>query len=53
MLSYRAESACMKVIKADARNIPNEYGNCGSIIDMLMSIRGYNCYGCGMHWAWI
>ncbi len=48
MLSYKAESAGMKVIKVDARNTSKECSNCGNIMDMPLSIREYNCNRCGM-----
>ena len=48
MLSYKAESAGMKVIKVDARNTSKECSNCGNIMDMPLSIREYNCNRCGL-----
>ena len=48
MLSYKAESAGMKVIKVDARNTSKECSNCGNIQDMPLSVREYNCDRCGM-----
>ena len=48
MLSYKAESAGMKVIKVDARNTSKECSNCGNIMDMPLSVREYNCVRCGM-----
>ena len=48
MLSYKAESAGMNVIKVDARNTSKECSNCGNIMDMPLSIREYNCNRCGM-----
>ncbi len=48
MLSYKAESAGMKVIKVDARNTSKECSKCGNIMDMPLSIREYNCNRCGM-----
>jgi putative transposase len=48
LLSYKAESAGMKVIKVDARNTTRECSNCGNIRDMPLSVREYNCNGCGM-----
>ncbi len=48
MLSYKAESAGMKVIKVDARNTSRQCSNCGNIQDMPLSIREYNCNRCGM-----
>ena len=48
MLSYKAESAGMEVIKVDARNTSKQCSNCGSIQDMPLSIREYNCSRCGM-----
>jgi putative transposase len=48
LLSYKAESAGMKVIKVDARNTSKECSNCGNIQDMPLSERTYNCQRCGM-----
>ena len=48
MLSYKAESAGMKVIKVDAMNTSKECSNCGNIQDMPLSEREYNCVRCGM-----
>ena len=48
MLSYKAESAGMKVIKVDARNTSKECSNCGNIQDMPLSKRTYICNRCGM-----
>ena len=48
MLSYKAESAGMRVIKVDARNASNECSNCGNIQDMPLSERTYLCNRCGM-----
>ncbi len=48
MLSYKAESAGLRIIKVDARNTSKECSNCGIIQDMPLSIREYNCSRCGM-----
>jgi putative transposase len=48
MLSYKAESAGMKVIKVDARNTSKECSNCGNVMDMPLSHRTYICNKCGM-----
>ena len=48
MLSYKAESAGMKVIKVDPRNTSKECSNCGNIREIPLSIREYNCSICGM-----
>ena len=48
MLSYKAESAGMKVIKVDARNTSKECSNCGNIREMPLSERTYICSRCGM-----
>ncbi len=48
LLSYKAESAGMKVIKVDARNTSKTCSNCGNIQDMPLSERTYNCQRCGM-----
>ena len=48
LLSYKAESAGMKVIKVDAMNTSKECSNCGNIQDIPLSVREYNCIRCGM-----
>ena len=48
MLSYKAESAGMKVIKVDARNTSKECSDCGNIQEMPLSERTYICNRCGM-----
>ena len=48
MLSYKAESAGMKVIKVDARNTSKECSSCGNIQEMPLSERTYICNRCGM-----
>ncbi len=48
MLSYKAESAGMKVIKVDARNTSKECGSCGNIQEMPLLERTYTCNRCGM-----
>ena len=48
MLSYKAESAGMKVLKVDARNTSKECSNCGNILEMPLSERMYICQRCGM-----
>ena len=48
MLSYKAESAGMKVIKVDARNTSKECSSCGNIQEMPLSERTYICNFCGM-----
>jgi putative transposase len=48
LLSYKAESAGMSVVKVDARNTSKECSNCGNIQDMPLSERTYNCQRCGM-----
>ena len=47
-LSYKAECAGMKVMKADARNTSKECSGCGNIQEMQLSERTYNCQKCGM-----
>ena len=49
MLSYKAESAGMEVIKVDARNTSKECSNCGNIMDMPLGTTEYICNRCGMH----
>ncbi len=48
MLSYKAESAGMKVIKVDARDTSKECSSCGNIQEMPLSERIYICNRCGM-----
>ncbi len=48
LLSYKAESAGLSVVKVDARNTSKECSNCGNIQDMPLSERTYNCQRCGM-----
>jgi putative transposase len=48
MLSYKAESAGMKVIKVDARNTTKECSDCGNIMNMSLSEREYICDKCGL-----
>ncbi len=47
-LSYKAESAGMKVIAVDAKNTTKQCSNCGNLQDMLLSERIYLCSRCGM-----
>ncbi len=47
-LSYKAESAGMRVIKVNARNTSKQCSNCSNIQDMPLSKRIYNCDRCGM-----
>ncbi len=48
MLSYKAESAGMKVTEVDPRNTSKECSNCGNIQSMPLSKRIYFCEGCGL-----
>ena len=48
MLSYKAESAGMRVIKVDARNTSKTCSDCGNIQDMPLSERTYTCNRCCM-----
>ncbi len=48
LLSYKAESAGLSVVKVDARNTSKECSNCGNIREMPLSTREYNCNRCGM-----
>ncbi len=48
ILSYKAESAGMKVIKVDARNTSKQCSQCGSVKEMPLSKRIYDCK-CGLH----
>ena len=47
-LSYKAESAGMKVYEVDARNTSKECSDCGNIMEMPLSVRNYNCGKCGL-----
>jgi putative transposase len=47
-LSYKAESAGMRVIEVDARNTSRTCSNCGNMQDMPLSERTYACARCGM-----
>ncbi len=49
MLTYKAESAGMAVQKVDARNTSKTCSQCGSIRDMPLSVRIYDCPNCGFH----
>ncbi len=49
MLSYKAESAGMKVVKVNARDTSKECSNCGNIKEMPLSSREYICSRCGLH----
>ncbi len=48
MLSYKAESAGMRVIKVDAKDTTKTCSNCGNTMDMPLSQRTYICNACGM-----
>ncbi len=48
LLSYKAESAGMKVAEVDPRNTSKTCSNCGNIQSMPLSKRIYFCEGCGM-----
>ena len=48
LLSYKAESAGLSVVKVDARNTSKTCSNCGNIQEMPLSERTYNCQRCGM-----
>ncbi len=48
MLSYKAESAGLSVVKVDARNTSKECSSCGNIREMPLSERAYICQRCGM-----
>ncbi len=48
LLSYKAESAGLSVVKVDARNTSKECSNCGNIQEMPLSERTYICQRCGM-----
>jgi putative transposase len=49
LLSYKAESAGLKVIEVDPRNTSKTCSNCGYIMDnMPLSERAFSCWKCGM-----
>ncbi len=48
LLSYKAESAGLSVVKVDAKNTSKTCSNCGNIQEMPLSERTYNCQRCGM-----
>ena len=47
-LSYKAESAGMKVIEVDPKNTTKTCSNCGNLQNMPLSKRIYFCEGCGL-----
>ncbi len=49
LLSYKAESAGMKVTEVDPRNTSKTCSNCGNIQTMPLSKRIYFCEGCGLN----
>ena len=48
LLSYKAESAGMSVVKVNARNTSKSCSNCGDKQDMPLSERTYHCQKCGV-----
>ena len=48
LLSYKAESAGLKVIKVNPRNTTKQCSVCGNIQDMPLSQKMYICTGCGL-----
>ena len=48
LLSYKAESAGMKVVKVDPKNTTKTCNNCGNIQSMPLSKRIYYCEVCGL-----
>ena len=48
LLSYKAESAGLSVVRVDAKNTSKECSNCGNIQEMPLSERTYICNRCGM-----
>ncbi|EQD35859.1 protein containing Transposase, IS605 OrfB, partial [mine drainage metagenome] len=48
LLSYKAESAGLGMVKVEARNTSKECSICGNIQEMPLSKRTYNCQKCGM-----
>ncbi len=49
MLSYKAGSAGLRVIKVDPTNTTKLCSGCGNIQDMPLSERTYICSACGLH----
>ncbi len=49
LLSYKAESAGVKVTEVDPRNTTKTCSNCGNIQSMPLSKRIYLCEGCGLN----
>jgi putative transposase len=48
LLSYKAESAGLKVTEVNARNTSTTCSQCGNTQEMPLSKRTYNCNQCGM-----
>ncbi|MEM3197377.1 MAG: transposase [Conexivisphaerales archaeon] len=48
LLSYKAESAGLRVVKVDPRNTSKECSNCGNVQDMPLPERTYICNRCGI-----
>ncbi len=48
LLSYKAESAGLKVVEVDARNTSKECSKCGAINEVALSDRIYVCCACGL-----
>ncbi len=48
MLSYKAESAGMKMVEVNPRNTSKQCSNCGNIQEIFLSERIYRCNICGM-----
>ncbi len=48
MLSYKAESAGMKVLKVNARDTSKKCSSCGNLQEMPLSSREYRCNKCGL-----
>ena len=48
LLSYKAESAGLKVYEVNAKGTSTTCSNCGNIQEMPLSKRTYNCASCGM-----
>ena len=49
LLSYKAESAGMKVTEVDPKNTTKTCNNCGNLQSMPLSKRIYLCEGCGLN----
>jgi len=47
-LSYKAESAGIKVVKVNPKNTSQKCSSCGNIVKKTLAIRTHNCPQCGL-----